>query len=89
MVDLLRQKAPKFAFLCVASENDKVLLSAGIGHDLKQDKKYHAGKLISATAPIVGGKGGGRADMAQAGGTDPQGLPAALAGVQAWVGERL
>jgi hypothetical protein len=37
----------------------------------------------------LGGKGGGRADMAQAGGTDPQGLPAALAGVQAWVGERL
>jgi alanyl-tRNA synthetase len=69
LVDLLRQKAPKFAFLCVATENDKVLLSAGIGHDLKQDKKYHAGKLISATAPIVGGKGGGRNDFANGGGS--------------------
>ncbi|MFA9219015.1 MAG: DHHA1 domain-containing protein, partial [Sphingomonadaceae bacterium] len=50
--------------------------------------KVKAGELVNFVAQQVGGKGGGRPDMAQAGGTDPSGLPAALAAVAAWVGER-
>jgi len=48
-----------------------------------------AGELVNHVAQQVGGKGGGRADMAQAGGTDPAALPAALQSVAAWVEQRL
>ncbi|MEA3117635.1 MAG: alanyl-tRNA synthetase, partial [Paraburkholderia sp.] len=48
-----------------------------------------AGELVNFVAQQVGGKGGGRPDMAQAGGTDPAGLPAALAGVKEWVRAQL
>ncbi len=51
--------------------------------------KVKAGELVNFVAQQVGGKGGGRPDMAKAGGTDAKGLPAALASVQAWVGERV
>ena len=51
--------------------------------------KVKAGELVNFVAQQVGGKGGGRADMAQAGGTQPENLPAALAAVQAWVGAKL
>jgi len=51
--------------------------------------KVKAGELVNHVAQQVGGKGGGRADMAQAGGTDPSGLPAALKSVAAWVESRL
>jgi alanyl-tRNA synthetase len=50
--------------------------------------KVKAGELVNFVAQQVGGKGGGRPDMAQAGGTDPSALPQALAGVAGWVGER-
>ena len=51
--------------------------------------KVKAGDLVNHVAQQVGGKGGGKPDMAMAGGTDPKGLPAALNSVQAWVSERL
>ncbi len=51
--------------------------------------KVKAGELVNHVAQQVGGKGGGRADMAQAGGTNPAALPQALQSVQGWVGERL
>ena len=51
--------------------------------------KVKAGELVNFVAQQVGGKGGGRADMAQAGGTDPAALPAALASVKGWVGQRV
>ncbi|MEY2890505.1 MAG: hypothetical protein RJA98_413, partial [Pseudomonadota bacterium] len=51
--------------------------------------KVKAGELVNFVAQQVGGKGGGKPDMAMAGGTDPAGLPAALAAVQAWVAERV
>ncbi|HMV07107.1 MAG TPA: DHHA1 domain-containing protein, partial [Accumulibacter sp.] len=51
--------------------------------------KVKAGELVNMVARQIGGKGGGRADMAQAGGNDPSGLPAALASVAGWVAERL
>ena len=52
-------------------------------------KKVKAGELVNFVAQQVGGKGGGRPDMAQAGGTEPANLPAALAGVKDWVKGKL
>jgi alanyl-tRNA synthetase len=64
----------------------KVSLIAGVTADATS--KVKAGELVNFVAQQVGGKGGGRPDMAQAGGTNPAGLPAALAGVVEWVGQR-
>jgi alanyl-tRNA synthetase len=70
--------------IVLASVNDgKVSLIAGVSADLTQQIK--AGELVNHVAQQVGGKGGGRADMAQAGGTDPSGLTVGLASVVAWV----
>ena len=68
------------------SEGGKVTLIAGVTADLTS--KLKAGDLVNFVAQQVGGKGGGRPDMAQAGGTEPAKLAAALASVQAWVSER-
>jgi alanyl-tRNA synthetase len=68
-------------------DGDKVSLVAAVSADLTARVK--AGELVNAVAQQVGGKGGGRADMAMAGGTEPQALPAALAGVADWVRPRL
>jgi alanyl-tRNA synthetase len=65
----------------------KVSLVAGVTPDLTGRLK--AGDLIREVAARVGGKGGGRPDMAQAGGTDPTGLPAALGLVEGWVRQGL
>nr|WP_298250945.1 alanine--tRNA ligase [uncultured Halomonas sp.] len=65
----------------------KVSLIAGVTDDLTG--RIKAGELVNHVAGQVGGKGGGRADMAQAGGSDVAALPGALEGVAAWVGERL
>lgn len=75
------------AVVVLASESDgKVSLIAGVTKDLTG--RMQAGDLIRLVAAKVGGRGGGRADMAQAGGTDPAGLPAALGLVTGWVRER-
>lgn len=68
-------------------EGDKVMLIAGVTDDLTA--KLKAGDLINFVAQQVGGKGGGRADMAQAGGTMPEKLPQALASVAGWVDQHL
>ena len=65
----------------------KVALIAGVTAD--QTAKVKAGELVNFVAQQVGGKGGGRADMAQAGGNQPEQLPAALAAVHAWVAAKL
>jgi alanyl-tRNA synthetase len=65
----------------------KVVLVAGVTAD--QTARVKAGELVAAVAAKVGGRGGGRADFAQAGGSDPAALDEALAGVAAWVGARL
>ena len=62
-------------------------LIAGVTADLTG--KLKAGELVNHVAQQVGGKGGGRPDMAQAGGTDPTHLPAALASVRAWVESKI
>ena len=86
-LDTLRERAPQAAFLLAAVEEDsgKVMLTAGVGHELKANKRFHAGKLISAVSPLVGGRGGGRPDFANGGGTDPSGIDAVIDGAaDAW-----
>jgi alanyl-tRNA synthetase len=68
-------------------EAGKVALVAGVTSDLTA--KVNAGELVNFVAQQVGGKGGGRPDMAQAGGTEPAKLPAALDSVKGWVEQRL
>ncbi|MYM37142.1 alanine--tRNA ligase [Duganella sp. FT94W] len=86
-MDKLKDKL-KTAAIVLASVNDgKVSLIAGVTADATA--KVKAGELVNFVAQQVGGKGGGRPDMAQAGGTDPSGLPGALAGVVEWVGSRV
>ncbi|MYM65535.1 alanine--tRNA ligase [Pseudoduganella sp. FT55W] len=86
-MDKLKDKL-KTAAIVLASVNDgKVSLIAGVTAD--STSKVKAGELVNFVAQQVGGKGGGRPDMAQAGGTDPSGLAGALAAVSAWVGERV
>ncbi|EFO52013.1 alanine--tRNA ligase [Vibrio parahaemolyticus K5030] len=67
--------------------DDKVGLIAGVTKDLVG--KVKAGDLVKMVAEQVGGKGGGRPDMAQAGGTDVSALPEAIKTVQPWLEERL
>ncbi len=86
-MDRLKDKLAPAAIVLAAVEESKVSLIAGVTKDLTA--RLNAGELVNYVATQVGGKGGGRADMAQAGGTDPAGLDAALDGVAAWVEQRL
>jgi alanyl-tRNA synthetase len=86
-LDQLKGKLKSSAIVLAASEGEKVSLIAGVTQDLIARLK--AGDLVNFVALQVGGKGGGRPDMAQAGGTDSKALPKALASVQGWVAERL
>ncbi|CAM2148124.1 alanine--tRNA ligase/DNA-binding transcriptional repressor [Pararobbsia alpina] len=86
-VDKLKDKLKNAAIVLAAVENGKVSLIAGVTPDAS--KKVKAGDLVNFVAQQVGGKGGGRPDMAQAGGTDAAALPAALGGVKGWVESRL
>ncbi|HEY4542086.1 MAG TPA: alanine--tRNA ligase [Noviherbaspirillum sp.] len=86
-MDKLRDKLKSAAIVLAAVNDGKVSLIAGVTPDMTA--KVKAGELVNFVAQQVGGKGGGRPDMAQAGGTDPSGLPKALDGVVAWVGERV
>ncbi|MDD5057275.1 MAG: alanine--tRNA ligase [Sideroxydans sp.] len=86
-LDKLKDKL-KSAVILLASVNDgKVSLIAGVTADATS--KVKAGELVNFVAQQVGGKGGGRPDMAQAGGTQPEHLAAALASVQGWVKVKL
>ncbi|HEV2608732.1 MAG TPA: alanine--tRNA ligase [Noviherbaspirillum sp.] len=85
-MDKLRDKLKTAAIVLAAVNDGKVSLIAGVTADATS--KVKAGELVNFVAQQVGGKGGGRPDMAQAGGTDPTGLPKALGGVAGWVRER-
>ena len=87
MVDDLKNQLGSAVIVLATVADGKVSLIAGVTKDLTDRVK--AGELIGAVAQQVGGKGGGRPDMAQAGGTDAQALPAALASVESWVVSRL
>ena len=83
LVDQLKNKLGSSAIVLAVVEGDKVSLVAGVSKD--QIAKIKAGDLVNVVATKVGGKGGGRPDMAMAGGNDPSGLAEALAQVPAWV----
>jgi alanyl-tRNA synthetase len=86
-MDKLKNKLKTAAIVLAAVDGDKVQLAAGVTADTIG--KLKAGELVNFVAQQVGGKGGGKPDMAMAGGTDATHLNAALASVQAWVTERL
>jgi alanyl-tRNA synthetase len=86
-MDKLKDKLKSAAIVLGAVADGKVSLIAGVTADLTG--KVKAGELVNHVATQVGGKGGGRPDMAQAGGTEPQKLPAALASVSDWIASRL
>ena len=85
-MDKLKDKLKTAAIVLASVKDGKVSLIAGVTADATS--KVKAGELVNFVAQQVGGKGGGRPDMAQAGGTDPSGLPKALEGVAAWVGAK-
>ena len=87
VMDKMKDKLKTAAIVLASVADGKVTLIAGVTADTTA--KLKAGELVNFVAQQVGGKGGGRADMAQAGGTDPSALPAALAAVGAWVSERV
>ncbi len=86
-MDKLRDKLKSAVIVLASTAGGKVTLIAGVTADLTARVK--AGDLVNMVARQVGGKGGGRPDMAQAGGTEPGKLPAALASVRSWAEERL
>ena len=86
-MDKLKDKLKTAVIVLAAVDGDKVQIAAGVTAD--STGKVKAGELVNFVAQQVGGKGGGKADMAMAGGTDPSRVSAALDSVQAWVAERL
>ena len=86
-VDQLKNKLESGVVMLAAVDGDKVALAAGVTKELTDRVK--AGDLLKMVAAQVGGKGGGRPDFAQGGGSDVQALPAALESVSSWVAEKL
>ena len=86
-MDKLKDKLKSAAIVLAAVDGEKVQLAAGVTAD--SVGKVKAGELVNFVAQQVGGKGGGKPDMAMAGGSDAKALPKALASVQAWVSERV
>ncbi|TBR42537.1 alanine--tRNA ligase [Marinomonas agarivorans] len=87
MLDELKSKLESCVVFLASVNNDKVSLIAGVTKGLTD--KVKAGDLIKTVAPLVDGRGGGRPDMAQAGGSNPAALPDALAAVTPWVQSQL
>ncbi|TNH43468.1 alanine--tRNA ligase [Photorhabdus luminescens] len=87
MVDDLKNQLDSAIIVLSTISDDKVSLIVGVTKDLTA--KIKAGELISSVAQQIGGKGGGRPDMAQAGGSDVKALPSALDSVEEWVASRL
>ncbi len=86
-LDQLKNKLGSAAVVLATVNGEKISLVAGVTKD--QTARVKAGDLVNAVARQVGGKGGGRPDMAQAGGDDPSALDGALASVEDWVREKL
>jgi len=86
-LDQLKDKLKTCAIVLSTVADGRVTLIAGVSSDLTSQIK--AGELVNFVAQQVDGKGGGRSDMAQAGGTQPEHLPAALASVLTWVGKKM
>ena len=87
-LDSLRSRATSAAVFLASETGGKVMLLAAMTPDVVK-RGVKAGDLIKAVAPIVGGKGGGRPDMAQGGGTDAGKIPDAVKAARAWLREFL
>ncbi len=88
MADRFRERHPSGVAVVASVENGRPILVAAVTDDLVQ-RGLHAGQLIKEVANRLGGDGGGRPTLAQAGGTDAAGLPEALAAVAKWVEQKL
>src|SRR6185369_15107995 len=90
-MDKLKDKLKTAAIVLAAVDGDKVQLAAGVTANVVASSagKVKAGDLVNFVAQQVGGKGGGKPDLAMAGGTQPAGVPAALRSVAGWVAERV
>jgi len=86
-VDRLKDQLGSSVVVIGSADGGKVRVAAGISKDLTA--RIQAGNLVNFVAQQVGGKGGGRPDFAQAGGSQPENLEAALASVPAWVGDNI
>jgi len=86
-VDQFKDKLQSAVVVLGSVENGKVRLAAGVTKN--NIDRIRAGDVIKPVAQLVGGKGGGRPDFAQAGGSDPDNLDEALASVSAWVSQQL
>ncbi len=86
-MDKLKAKLKSAAIVLASVDGGKVQLAAGVTAD--RTDRIKAGELVNFVAQQVGGKGGGKADLAMAGGTDPSRLQAAMESVRGWVAERL
>ena len=86
-MDKLKDKLKSAAIVLAAVDGTKVQLAAGVTAD--STARVKAGELVNFVAQQVGGKGGGKPDLAMAGGTDAAKLPQALASVPGWVAEQL
>ncbi|MCG3189726.1 MAG: Alanine--tRNA ligase [Burkholderiaceae bacterium] len=86
-MDKLKGKLKSAAIVLAAVDGAKVQLAAGVTHD--STARVKAGELVNFVAQQIGGKGGGKPDLAMAGGTDAARLPQALASVRGWVAQRL
>jgi alanyl-tRNA synthetase len=86
-MDKLKDKLKTAVIVLAAMEGDKVQIAAGVTSNCVD--KVKAGELVNFIASQVGGKGGGKPDMAMAGGTEPAKLPAAMSSVLAWVTAKL
>ncbi len=84
-VDRLKERLGKSIIVIGSADSGKVRLAAGVSKDLVT--RVQAGNLVNFVAQQVGGKGGGRPDFAQAGGSQPENLDGALTSVAGWVGE--
>jgi alanyl-tRNA synthetase len=88
LIDQIRQKRPSSAVLLASKAEDKVTIVAGVSRDL-EEQGAHAGKWVGPVAKVLGGGGGGRPDMAQAGGKNPEQLPTALEQAKTLIKEML
>jgi alanyl-tRNA synthetase len=90
-LDKLKDKLKSAVVVLAVADGDKVQLAAGVTADVLRNPLVNikAGELVNFVAQQVGGKGGGKPDMAMAGGTDASQLATALQSVQAWVAERV
>ena len=86
-LDQLKNKLGSAAIVLATEDNGKVVLIAGVTKD--KMKEIKAGDLVNIAAAEVGGKGGGRPDMAQAGGNNPAAIPKALDAAKNWLVEQL